>query len=132
VTTTSGLAWKIPGRVGDSPLIGSGLYVDNEIGAAGSTGRGEECIYINGAHTVVENMRRGMSPRDAAMDAIKRVSARYNNSLEELRKFGLDFYAVNKRGEYGGASLWKGGRFVAHDGSEAKIIESAYLYERSR
>ena len=132
VTTTSGLAWKIPGRVGDSPLIGSGLYVDNEIGAAGSTGRGEECIYINGAHTVVENMRRGMSPRDAAMDAIKRVSARYNNSLEELRKFGLDFYAVNKRGEYGGASLWKGGRFVAHDGSEAKIIDSAYLYERTR
>src|SRR5262245_46158975 len=75
VTTTSGLAWKIPGRVGDSPLIGCGLYVDNEVGAAGSTGRGEECIYINGAHTVVENMRRGMSPTDAAMDAVKRVAA---------------------------------------------------------
>src|SRR5439155_13949818 len=75
VTTTSGLAWKIAGRVGDSPLIGCGLYVDNEVGAAGSTGRGEECIFINGAHTVVENMRRGMSPADAALDAIKRVAA---------------------------------------------------------
>ena len=130
VTTTSGLAWKIPGRVGDSPLIGCGLYVDNEVGAAGSTGRGEECIYINGAHTVVENMRRGMSPADAAMDAIKRVAARYGNNQEELRKFNINFYAVNKRGDYGGAVLWKGGRFAVHDGKEAKIVESVYLFER--
>jgi N4-(beta-N-acetylglucosaminyl)-L-asparaginase len=130
VTTTSGLAWKIPGRVGDSPLIGCGLYVDNEIGAAGSTGRGEECIFINGSHTVVENMRRGMSPVDAAMDAIKRVAGRYGNNQEELRKFNLNFYAVNKRGDYGGAALWKGGRFAIHDGKEAKIVESAYLFER--
>lgn len=130
VTTTSGLAWKIPGRVGDSPLIGCGLYVDNEVGAAGSTGRGEECIFINGAHTVVENMRRGMSPQDAAMDAIKRVAARYGNNREELAKFNLNFYAVNKKGEYGGAVLWKGGRFAVHDGKEAKIVESAYLYSR--
>jgi N4-(beta-N-acetylglucosaminyl)-L-asparaginase len=130
VTTTSGLAWKIPGRVGDSPLIGCGLYVDNEVGAAGSTGRGEECIFINGSHTVVENMRRGMSPADAAMDAIKRVAGRYGNNQEELRKFNLNFYAVNKRGEYGGAALWKGGRFAVHDGKDAKIVESAYLYER--
>jgi N4-(beta-N-acetylglucosaminyl)-L-asparaginase len=130
VTTTSGLAWKIPGRVGDSPLIGCGLYVDNEVGAAGSTGRGEECIFINGAHTVVENMRRGMSPPDASMDAIKRIAARYGNNQEELRKFNINFYAVNKRGEYGGAALWKGGRFAVHDGQEAKIIESTYLFER--
>ncbi len=132
VTTTSGLAWKIPGRVGDSPLIGCGLYVDNEVGAAGSTGRGEECIFINGAHTVVENMRRGMSPRDAAMDAIKRVAARYGNNQDELRKFNLNFYAVNKRGEYGGAALWKGGKFAVHDGKEAKIIESVYLFEKKQ
>jgi N4-(beta-N-acetylglucosaminyl)-L-asparaginase len=133
VTTTSGLAWKIPGRVGDSPLIGCGLYVDNEVGAAGSTGRGEECIYINGAHTVVENMRRGMSPTDASMDAIKRVAARYGNNQEELRKFNINFYGVNKRGEYGAAVLWKvdrGGRFAVHDGREAKIVESAFLFER--
>jgi N4-(beta-N-acetylglucosaminyl)-L-asparaginase len=130
VTTTSGMAFKIPGRVGDSPLIGCGLYVDNEIGAAGSTGHGEECIFINGSHTVVENMRRGMSPTDAALDAIKRVSARYNNNKDELIKIGLNFYAVNKRGEYGGATLWKGGRFVVHDGKEAKTLDSVYLYDK--
>ncbi len=130
VTTTSGLAWKIPGRVGDSPLIGCGLYVDNEVGAAGSTGRGEECIYINGAHTVVENMRRGMSPTEAAMDAVKRVAARYGNNRDELMTISINFYAVNKKGEYGAATLWKGSRFAVHDGREAKLIESAYLYER--
>ena len=133
VTTTSGLAWKIPGRVGDSPLIGCGLYVDNEVGAAGSTGRGEECIYINGAHTVVENMRRGMAPTEAAMDAIKRVAARYGNNKEELAALGnITFYAVNKKGEYGAAALWKGSKFAVHDGREAKLIECAYLYENNR
>ncbi len=132
VTTTSGLAWKIPGRVGDSPLIGCGLYVDNEVGAAGSTGRGEECIYINGAHTVVENMRRGMSPTEAAMDAVKRVAARYGNNREELSSIGINFYAVNKKGEFGAATLWKGARFAAHDGKEARLIDCAYLYERNR
>jgi len=131
VTTTSGLAWKIPGRVGDSPLIGCGLYVDNEVGAAGSTGLGEECIYINGAHTVVENMRHGMSPTEAAMDAVKRVAARYGNNKEELSSIGVTFYAVNKRGEYGVAALWKGTKFAVHDGREAKLVESAYLYEKS-
>lgn len=130
VTTTSGLAWKIPGRVGDSPLIGCGLYVDNEVGAAGSTGRGEECIFINGGHTVVENMRRGMSPTDAAMEAVKRVAARYGNNQEELRTIGINFYAVNKRGEYGGATLWKGSKFAVHDGRESKLVDCAHLYER--
>jgi len=130
LTTTSGLAWKIPGRVGDSPIIGSGLYVDNEVGAAGSTGRGEECIYINGSHTIVENMRRGMSPTDAAMDAIKRISHRYGDNLTELAKFSINFYAINKRGEHGGASLWKGGTYAIHDGREARIVDSAWLYER--
>lgn len=130
VTTTSGLAWKIPGRVGDSPLIGCGLYVDNEVGGAGSTGRGEECIYINGAHTVVENMRRGMSPTEAALDAVKRVSARYNHNKDELRKFGINFYAVNKRGEYGAATLWKGAQFAVHDGTQARLVEAVHLYER--
>ncbi|HEY7184815.1 MAG TPA: N(4)-(beta-N-acetylglucosaminyl)-L-asparaginase [Blastocatellia bacterium] len=132
VTTTSGLAWKIPGRVGDSPLIGCGLYVDNEVGAAGSTGLGEECIFINGAHTVVENMRRGMSPTEAAMDAVKRVAARYGYDKEELDLIGINFYAVNKKGEYGAATLWKSQKFAVHDGKEAKLIECAYLYERSK
>jgi len=130
VTTTSGMAWKIPGRVGDSPLIGSGLYVDNEVGAAGSTGRGEECIYINGAHTVVECMRRGMSPTEAALEAMKRVAARYGNNQTELAKFGLTFYAVNKRGEYGAASLWKGGTFAVHDGQSLKVLDCVPLFDR--
>jgi N4-(beta-N-acetylglucosaminyl)-L-asparaginase len=130
VTTTSGLAWKIPGRVGDSPLIGCGLYVDNEVGGAGSTGLGEECIFINGAHTVVENMRRGMSPTEAAMDAVKRVAARYGFNKEALAEIGINFYAVNKKGEYGAATLWKSQKFAVHDGKEVKLIECAHLYER--
>ena len=130
VTTTSGMAWKIPGRVGDSPLIGSGVYVDNEVGAAGSTGRGEECIYINGAHTVVECMRRGMSPTDAALEALKHIAARYGNNQTELAKFDINFYAVNKRGEYGAASLWKGGKFAVHDGQASKVLDTPYLFEK--
>jgi N4-(beta-N-acetylglucosaminyl)-L-asparaginase len=139
VTTTSGLAWKIPGRVGDSPIIGCGLFVDNEVGAAGSTGRGEECIKINGAHTIVEMMRRGASPTDACMEAVKRVVANYNNNRAKLSKFQLNFYALNKKGEHGAGSLWaytlntKGERqrakYAVHDGKENKLLETAYLYE---
>jgi N4-(beta-N-acetylglucosaminyl)-L-asparaginase len=130
VTSTSGLAWKVPGRVGDSPLIGCGLYVDNDVGAAGSTGRGEECIYINGAHTVVENMRRGMGPTDAALDAIKRVAARYGNNREELRTIEITFYAVTQRGEYGAASMWRGGRFAVHNGQQIHLLNTAYFLDR--
>ena len=139
VTTTSGLAFKIPGRVGDSPLIGCGLFVDNEVGAAGSTGRGEECIKINGAHTVVEMMRRGASPTDACLEAIKRIAANYSNDKKKLEKFNINFYALNKRGEYGAATLWGFGvtrrgekrptRYAVHDGKENKLRESAYLFE---
>src|SRR5207237_4455954 len=103
VTTTSGLAWKIPGRVGDSPIIGAGLYVDNDTGAAGSTGRGEEVIYINGARSVVENMRRGSSPEQACLDALKLIAARYGNDREQLKDIDVNFYALNKRGEYAAA-----------------------------
>lgn len=129
VTTTSGMAWKIPGRVGDSPLIGCGVYVDNEVGAAGSTGRGEECIFINGSHTIVENMRRGLSPADACLDALRRISARYGGNLAELRKFNISFYAVNKQGIHASASLFKGPKYAVHDGREARVIETAFLYE---
>jgi N4-(beta-N-acetylglucosaminyl)-L-asparaginase len=138
-TTTSGLAFKIPGRVGDSPLIGSGLYVDNDIGAAGSTGRGEECIKINGAHTIVEMMRQGMHPKDACLEAIKRVARNYNNDMKKLRQFALNFYALNKKGEHGAATLWSSretennqrtrGRYSVNDGRENKLHDMAYLYE---
>ena len=138
-TTTSGLFHKLAGRVGDSPLIGCGLFVDNEVGAAGSTGRGEECIKINGAHTVVEMMRKGMSPTDAALEACKRVAANYNNDLAKLKKFSIEFYALNKKGEHGGAGLWgysvnargerKRNQYAAHDGKENKLHDIAYLFE---
>lgn len=138
-TTTSGLFHKLAGRVGDSPLIGCGLFVDNEVGAAGSTGRGEECIKINGAHTVVEMMRKGMSPTDAALEACKRVAANYNNNMAKLKKFSVNFYAINKSGEHGAANLWgysvnskgerKRNQYAVHDGRENKLHDVAYLYE---
>ncbi len=141
-TTTSGLAWKIPGRVGDSPIIGAGLYVDQEVGAAGSTGRGEENIRIAGAHTIVENMRHGMSPRDAVMDALKRVSRNYDNDLKRLDKFDINFYALRKDGAFAGGSLWNGQfrgtgfnsrKFAVNDGTgNSRLLDCAYLHERPR
>jgi N4-(beta-N-acetylglucosaminyl)-L-asparaginase len=112
VTTTSGLAWKIPGRVGDSPILGAGLYVDGEVGAAGSTGRGEANLYNLCSFLIVENMRRGMSPKDAGMDALRRVKAatvekRLLDS-EGNPNFNLKFYIVSKRGDYAGVSLRAG------------------------
>jgi N4-(beta-N-acetylglucosaminyl)-L-asparaginase len=110
VTTTSGLAWKIPGRVGDSPILGAGLYVDNAVGAAGSTGRGEANLYGLCSFLVVENMRRGMAPKDAGLDALRRVRA---NTVEKRLlnsrgnpNFGLSFYIVNARGEQAGVSMY--------------------------
>jgi len=140
VTTTSGLAWKIAGRVGDSPIIGAGLYLDQDVGGAGSTGRGEENIRIAGGHTVVENMRHGMTPREACLDALKRVARNFDNDMERLEKVGLNFYALRKDGEYAAASLWNGevhagklrpARFAVNDGSGPSRLEaSAYLFER--
>ena len=83
-TTTSGLAWKIPGRAGDSPIIGAGCYCDQDVGAAGATGNGEENIKICGGHTIVENMRHGMSPEEAGMDALKRIVRNYNGDMHKL------------------------------------------------
>src|SRR5688500_17014409 len=102
VTTTSGLAWKIPGRVGDSPILGAGLYVDGSVGAAGSTGRGEANLYGLCSFLIVENMRRGMSPKDAGMEALRRVRSatterRLLNSRNEPN-FNLNFYVLNAKG----------------------------------
>ncbi|MBC5801261.1 MAG: N(4)-(beta-N-acetylglucosaminyl)-L-asparaginase [Candidatus Eremiobacteraeota bacterium] len=117
VTTTSGLAWKIPGRVGDSPIIGAGLYVDNEVGAAGSTGRGEANLYGVNSMFIVERMRAGRHPKDAAMDALRRVRSqtierRLLNSRGNPR-FGLQFYALDKRGRFAGVSLYRVGEGYA-------------------
>ena len=132
VTTTSGLAFKIPGRVGDSPLIGAGQYTDNDVGAAGSTGRGESNIKVCGGFLTVEFMRRGMKPTDACLETLKRVVQLTEPRLlgrDGRPKFSINFYAVNKRGDFGAASLYPG-RYAAHDGSEAKLRDLAYLYER--
>ncbi|PYV33910.1 MAG: asparaginase, partial [Acidobacteria bacterium] len=132
-TTTSGLSWKIPGRVGDSPIIGAGLYVDNEIGAAGSTGRGEANIKVCGAHTVVELMRQGKTPEQACIETLERVV----KTTKEKRllgadgrpNFNLNFYAVTKKGEYGGAALYPS-RFCVNTGAESKLVGSAPLFNR--
>jgi N4-(beta-N-acetylglucosaminyl)-L-asparaginase len=112
VTTTSGLSWKIPGRVGDSPILGAGLYVDNAVGAAGSTGRGEANLYNLTSFLVVENMRRGMHPKDAAIDGLERIKA--NTVEKRLLKdngapnFNVNFYVLAKTGEYAGVTLYGG------------------------
>ena len=138
-TTTSGLAWKIPGRVGDSPIIGAGLYVDQDVGSAGSTGLGEENIRMCGAHTIVENMRHGMSPKDACMDALKRIARNYNDDQSRLNQFDINFYALRKDGVYAGTSLWSGRlgktgfvstKFAVNDGGASRLENCVYLLER--
>lgn len=133
VTTTSGLAWKIPGRVGDSPIVGAGQYTDNEVGAAGSTGLGEANIMVCGGFLTVEHMRRGMKPADAALETIKRVVAMTPPRLLNPNgrpKFGLNFYAINKRGDAGGASIFPSS-YATFDGKDAVVRDSAYLFERA-
>jgi N4-(beta-N-acetylglucosaminyl)-L-asparaginase len=130
VTTTSGLAWKIAGRVGDSPIIGAGLYLDQDVGGAGSTGRGEENIRVAGAHTIVENMRHGMPPKEACLDALKRVARNFNNDRAKLLQFDLSFYALRRDGEYASASLWNGHKFAVNDGGESRLEPDVHLMER--
>jgi N4-(beta-N-acetylglucosaminyl)-L-asparaginase len=141
VTTTSGFFFKIPGRVGDSPIIGAGLYVDNDVGAAGSTGRGEANILNCGSFQVVNFMSRGFSPEEACFKTLERIAEKSKllpHLLNEkgLPRFGLNFYAVNKKGEYGGASMWSGDeeerKFAVHDGKENKLIPIAYLYKKEK
>lgn len=136
VTTTSGLAFKIPGRAGDSPIIGAGLFVDNEVGAAGSTGRGEANLINCSSVMVVEYMRQGKSPEEACLMACQRIvdhnkEARLKDD-EGKPNFNVTFYAINKRGEYGSAAIWSGQKFALHDGKQNRLIESAYLYKRKQ
>jgi N4-(beta-N-acetylglucosaminyl)-L-asparaginase len=134
VTTTSGLSWKIPGRVGDSPIIGAGQYCDNEVGAAGSTGRGEANIKVCGAFLAVEFMRQGMSPQQALMKVMERVIAMTEKRLLDDRGrpyFQLQYYAVNKKGEYAGACAYEGSKFAVADANGARLEDCAYLFKRS-
>jgi N4-(beta-N-acetylglucosaminyl)-L-asparaginase len=135
-TTTSGLSWKIPGRVGDSPIIGAGCCVDNEVGAAGSTGKGEENIKISGGHTIIEIMRRGKSPEEACLEALARIARNYNNDKKKLSTFHIFFYALNKDGVHGAASLWRNhyeekqhSVYAVHDGTEARLAECKPFFD---
>jgi N4-(beta-N-acetylglucosaminyl)-L-asparaginase len=137
-TTTSGLSWKIPGRVGDSPIIGAGCCVDNEVGAAGSTGKGEENIKISGGHTIIEMMRQGKSPVDACYEAMSRVARNYKNDKKKLGTFHLYFYAINKDGAHGAVSLWRNGyeankqaSYAVHDGGEARLVNCKPYFDEN-
>ena len=123
-TTTAGLAWKIPGRVGDSPIIGAGCYTDQDVGSAGATGSGEENIKVAGAHTIIENMRHGMSPFEAGMDALSRLVRNYNGDKERLQFTDMTYYVLRKDGAYAAVSLWEGyepgkpHQIAVHDGTK--------------
>ena len=123
--TTSGMAFKMHGRVGDSPIIGAGLYVDNEIGAASATGVGEEVVRICGSHTVVEMMRQGKTPTQACIEAVRRlVKMRGEKKARELQ---IGFVALNKKGEYGCYSLTKDFTMAVQDAKGSRIIHAKYL-----
>jgi N4-(beta-N-acetylglucosaminyl)-L-asparaginase len=133
VTTTSGLSYKIPGRVGDSPIIGAGLYVDNAVGAAGSTGRGEANLQNCSSFQIVDEMRRGADPEAACLIVLRRVAEHTEKRLLDSQgrpKFDLKFYAVAKSGAYGGATMWSGGEYCVHDGTQSRKLKLAPLYHR--
>jgi N4-(beta-N-acetylglucosaminyl)-L-asparaginase len=132
VTTTSGLAWKIPGRAGDSPILGAGLYVDGDVGAAGSTGRGEANLYNLCSFVIVDEMRRGAHPKDAALTALKRVA---KNTIEKRLlnskgrpNFGLNFYCLNAKGEYAGVAMYESTYAVCTENG-AQTLKTEALYD---
>ena len=138
VTTTSGLAFKIPGRVGDSPILGAGLWVDNEVGAAGSTGRGEANLYNLSSRMIVEELRRGRSAKDAGMEALRRVKAATieKRLLDKngVPAFQLLFYVLTKKGEYAGVAMWaldegKPERFAVCTESGPELLTVEPLHE---
>ena len=134
VTTTSGMSWKIPGRVGDSPIIGAGQYCDNEVGAAGSTGRGEANIKVCGAFLAVEMMRQGKSPEEALRIVMERVIAMTEKRLLGANGrplFDLTFYAVTKDGRYAGACAYEGTQFAVADAKGARLEQCAFLFRES-
>ena len=135
VTSTSGLSFKIPGRVGDSPLIGCGLYVDNEWGSCGSTGRGEAVILSNGSHSVVENLKRGMDPERAALKTLEWIVDHTKNPLllkpDGRPDFNVVFYVLDRKGRHAAAALWNGPQYTVQDASGARTIDAAWLFKQA-
>ena len=134
VTTTSGLAFKIPGRVGDSPILGAGLYVDNAVGAAGSTGRGEANLLALSSFLIVERLRMGDAPTDACLFACRRIDEQ--TRMKRLRdergrlKFNVNFYALTKAGEHGAASIWPGKRYAVNTGDgDSRLLDCAARFD---
>jgi N4-(beta-N-acetylglucosaminyl)-L-asparaginase len=135
VTTTSGLSWKVPGRIGDSPIVGAGQYCDNTVGAAGSTGRGEANIKVCGAFLIVEFMRQGMTPDQACMKTIDRVIAMTERRLLDSNGrplFDLQFYAVAKDGTYGSATAYEGASFAVADAQGARLLPMPFKFSRAQ
>jgi N4-(beta-N-acetylglucosaminyl)-L-asparaginase len=133
-TTTSGLAWKIAGRAGDSPIIGAGCYCDQDVGAAGATGNGEENIKVCGGHTIVENMRHGMAPEEAGLDALKRIVRNYNGDMHKLQYMDMTYYILRNDGAYAGVSLWAGPpdhqrRYAVHDDKGKRYEKATPLFQ---
>lgn len=133
-TTTSGLSWKIPGRLGDSPIVGAGMYCDNAVGSAGATGRGEAVIQVCGAFSIVQHMESGLTPTEACLAVLKRMADRTREKrlLDDQGRpnYNVAFYAVRKDGAYGSAAMWKGASFTVHDGTEARKRPCAWLFEK--
>lgn len=135
VTTTSGLAFKIAGRVGDSPILGAGLFVDNEVGAAGSTGLGEANLLTCASVMVVEYMRQGKSPEEACLQSCRRITekTKVRRLLDEQGRpnFNVAFYAINKKGEHGGGAIWAGVPYAVNTGEkESRKMDCAYLFKK--
>jgi N4-(beta-N-acetylglucosaminyl)-L-asparaginase len=134
-TTTSGLAWKLAGRLGDSPILGAGSWTDQDVGSAGATGSGEENIKVVGAHTIVELMRQGMDPKDAGLEVMKRIVRNYNGDMTRVRLLDMEYYIVRKDGAYAGVSLWstsptgKPRVFTVHDEKGYRVEKCAALLE---
>ena len=131
VTSTSGLSWKIPGRVGDSPIVGAGMYCDNAVGSAGATGRGEAVVQTCGAFSVVRAMEDGLTPTEACMEACKRIVERTKRphllGPDGRPNFQVTFYALRKDGAYGSACLQPGGSFAVRTAELSARVESPVL-----
>jgi N4-(beta-N-acetylglucosaminyl)-L-asparaginase len=135
VTTTSGLFFKMPGRVGDSAVAGAGVYSENGVGSCGSTGRGEAVLVTSGSHAVVEFLRQGKSPEEACLLALKRIDEKTHkvprHRDEEGRpKFNVSFYCVDAKGRTAAAAIWSGSKYVVGDHDGVRTVESAYLYKK--
>ena len=124
--TTSGMAFKMRGRVGDSPVIGAGLFVDNEVGAVTATGQGEDVIRICGSHSVVEYMRQGLSPEEACKAAVAKIARIKKEKAKEIQ---IGFIAINKKGETGGYALHPGFSYAIKSGSEERLIPAKSYFQ---